>query len=85
MSISASVRKRLRTIAKKNKIRPSSLTKVYRRGLGASLGSGARKGISSSGWAMARVNSFVKIVKGRKSIKHDPVLARAERKRRKKR
>ena len=82
MAISASLRKRLTTIAKKNKIRPSSLTKVYRRGLGASLGSGVRKGMTPSSWAMARVNSFVKIVKGRKRIKHDPVLARAERKRR---
>ena len=84
MAISASIRKRLRTIAKKNKIRPSSLTKVCR-GLRASLGSGVRKGMTPSSWAMARVNSFVKIVKGRKAIKHDPVLARAERKRRKKR
>jgi len=82
MAISASVRKRLGQIARKNKIRPSSLTKVYRRGLGASLGSGVRKGMTPSSWAMARVNSFVKIVKGRKAIKHDPVLARAERKRR---
>ena len=85
MAISASIRKRLRTIAKKNKIRPSSLTKVYRRGLGAAVGSGTRRGMTPSSWAMARVNSFVKIVKGRKAIKHDPVLARAERKRRKKR
>ena len=82
MAISASVRKRLGQIARKNNIRTSSLLKVYNRGLGEAVGSGTRKGMTPSSWAIARVNSFVKIVKGRKRIKHDPVLARAERKRR---
>tara|TARA_A100001037_G_C15133873_1_gene630053 strand:+ start:1212 stop:1469 length:258 start_codon:yes stop_codon:yes gene_type:complete len=82
--ISKSVSKRLNAIAKKNKILPSSLKQVYRRGLGAAVSSGTRKGMTPSSWAIARVNSFVKIVKGRKAIKHDPVLARKERKRRRK-
>tara|TARA_Y100000401_G_scaffold101265_1_gene90710 strand:+ start:230 stop:487 length:258 start_codon:yes stop_codon:yes gene_type:complete len=82
--VSKSIMKRLNAIAKKNKILPSSLKQVYRRGLGAAVGSGTRKGMTPSSWAIARVNSFVKIVKGRKAIKHDPVLARKERKRRKK-
>ena len=82
MAISASVRKRLGQIARKNKIRTSSLIKVYRRGVSAAISSGTRVGMTPSSWAIARVNSFVKIVKGRKRIKHDPVLARAERKRR---
>ena len=82
MAISASVRKKLGQIARKNNIRTSSLLKVYNRGLGAAVSSGARKGMTPSSWAIARVNSFVKIVKGSKRIKHDPVLARAERKRR---
>jgi|TARA_R100001163_G_scaffold58371_2_gene46665 hypothetical protein len=83
--ISASVSKRLGTLARKNKIKKSSLMKVYRRGLGAAVGSGTRPGMTPSSWASARVNSFIKIVKGRKRIKHDPILARMERKRRKKR
>ena len=82
MAISASVRNRLGQIARKNKIRTSSLLKVYNRGLGAAVSSGTRKGMTPSSWAVARVNSFVSIVKGRKRMKHDTDLARAERKRR---
>ena len=81
-SISAAVRKRLTGLAIKNKIMPSSLLKVYRRGLGAAVGSGTRPGQTPSSWANARVNSFIKIVKRRKAIKHDPDLVRKERKRR---
>ena len=58
---------------------------VYKRGVGAAISSGTRKGMTPSSWGIARVNSFIKIVKGRKRIKHDPVLARRERKRRRKR
>ena len=59
--------------------------KVYRRGVGAAVSSGTRKGMTPSSWGIARVNSFIKIVKGRKRIKHDPILARRERKKRRKR
>tara|TARA_R100001015_G_C4626364_1_gene185321 strand:+ start:207 stop:464 length:258 start_codon:yes stop_codon:yes gene_type:complete len=82
--ISPAVSKRLGTLAKKHKISKSSLTQVYKRGLGAAVGSGTRKGMTPSSWASARVNSFIKIVKGRKAIKHDPILARKERKKRRK-
>ena len=83
--ISASVSKRLGALAKKNKIKKSSLMKVYRRGVGAAVSSGTRKGMTPSSWGIARVNSFIKIVKGQKRIKHDPILVRKERKRRRKR
>ena len=82
--MSSSISKRLGQIARKNKIRKSSLTKVYRRGLGAAVSSGTRKGRPPSSWGIARVNSFVKMVKGRKRIKHDPILVKSERKRRRK-
>jgi len=80
--VTTATRKRLTALAKKNKLLPSSLIKVYRRGLGAAVGSGTRPGQTPSSWASARVNSFIKIAKGRKAIKHDPDLARIERKRR---
>ena len=80
-----SVATRIGALARKHKISRSSLMKVYRRGLGAAVGSGTRPGMTPSSWASARVNSFIKIVKGRKRIKHDPILARMERKRRRKR
>tara|TARA_R100000231_G_scaffold139582_1_gene121398 strand:- start:1658 stop:1918 length:261 start_codon:yes stop_codon:yes gene_type:complete len=82
--ISPAVSKRLGALAKKNGISKSSLTQVYRRGLGAAVSSGTRKGMTPSSWASARVNSFIKIVKGQKAIKHDPVLVRKERKKRRK-
>jgi hypothetical protein len=80
--ITVATRKRLGSLARKNKILPSSLVKVYRRGLGAAVSSGTRPGMTPSSWASARVNSFIKIAKGRKRIKHDADLARMERKRR---
>ncbi len=79
-----SVSTRLSALARKNKISKSSLMKVYKRGLGAAVSSGTRKGMNPSSWAIARVNSFIKIVKGQKTIKHDPILVRKERKRRRK-
>ena len=82
--LSSSVSKRLGTLSKKHNISKSSLTQVYRRGLGAAVSSGTRKGMTPSSWASARVNSFIKIVKGKKAIKHDPALVRKERKRRRK-
>ena len=59
--------------------------KVYKRGVGAAISSGTRKGMTPSSWGIARVNSFIKIVKGQKAIKHDPILARRERRKRRKR
>ena len=80
-----SISTRLGALAKKHRISKSSLMKVYRRGLWAAVSSGTRKGMTPSSWGIARVNSFIKIVKGQKRIKHDPILARKERKRRRKR
>jgi hypothetical protein len=80
-----SVSTRLGALAKKHRISKSALMKVYRRGMGAAVSSGTRKGMTPSSWGIARVNSFIKIVKGQKRIKHDPILARKERKKRRKR
>lgn len=77
-----SVSTRIGALARKNKIPRSVLMKVYKRGLGAAVSSGTRKGMTPSSWGIARVNSFIKIVKGQKRIKHDPILARKERKKR---
>jgi len=33
---------------------------VYRRGQGAFLSSGSRAGVGMAGWAMGRVNSFIR-------------------------
>jgi len=78
---SATVRKRLRKLSRDNNISQSSLVKVFNRGMGASVSSGTR-GMSPTAWSYARVNSFIKIVKGKKSMKHDKDLVRKERKRR---
>jgi hypothetical protein len=45
--------------------------KVYRRGQGAWLSSGSRRGASMAAWAMGRVNSYI-----RGSKKHDTDLRR---------
>lgn len=79
---SATVRKRLRKLSRDNKISQSSLVKVFNRGMGASVSSGLRSGQTPQSWSYARVNSFIKIVKGKKSMKHDKDLVRKERKRR---
>ena len=80
-----SVSTRLGALAKKHRISKSSLMKVYKRGMGAAVSSVSRKVMTPSSWGIARVNSFIKIVKGQKRIKHDPILARKERKKRRKR
>lgn len=79
-----SISARIGALSKKHKISKSALMKVYRRGVGAAISSGTRKGMTPSSWGIARVNSFIKIVKGQKRIKHDPILARRERKKRRK-
>ena len=66
----------LRTKAKNRKnITLGQLKKVYRRGQGAWLSSGSRPKIPMAGWAMDRVNSFL-----RGSRKHDTDLRRKTRK-----
>ena len=58
--LSESVKKTLRTKAKKTKYTYGQLAKVYRRGQGAYLSSGSRPGTSMSQWAFGRVNSFIR-------------------------
>ena len=49
----------------KKKVTLSQLKKVYRRGAGA-FSSSHRPGMSRGGWAMARVNTFLKMKRGGK-------------------
>lgn len=61
----------------KHKVTTSMLQSVYNRGVGAykTNPSSVRPNVSSpEQWAMARVNSFLKIVAGSKSPKHDKDL-----------
>ncbi len=67
--LSESTKKTLREKAKKSGKSYGTLVKVYRRGQGAYLSSGSRKGVSMAAWAMGRVNSFI-----RGSKKHDTDL-----------
>jgi len=74
--LSARVVSTLRAKAKNRKnITLGTLKKVYRRGQGAWLSSGSRSKIPMSGWAMARVNSYV-----RGSRKHDTDLRKKRKK-----
>ena len=73
--LSARVISVLRAKAKNRKnITLGQLKKVYRRGQGAWLSSGSRPKIPMAGWAMARVNSYL-----RGSRKHDTDLRRKTR------
>ena len=59
--LSASVKATLRRKAKAKKgVSYGTLVKVYRRGQGAYLSSGSRRGTSMSQWAFGRVNSFIR-------------------------
>lgn len=58
--LNAGVRANLRAKAKRTRFTYGQLAKVYRRGQGAFLSSGSRSGVSMAGWAMGRVNSFIR-------------------------
>jgi hypothetical protein len=58
--LSAATQKTLRAKAKKTRFTYGQLSKVYRRGQGAFLSSGSRAGVGMAGWAMGRVNSFIR-------------------------
>ena len=74
--LSASVPASLRKKAKASKrYTYGTLAKVYRRGQGAFLSSGSRRGIGMAQWSMARVNSFL-----RGSRKHDLDLRKKRKK-----
>jgi hypothetical protein len=64
--INEKTRKALKAKAEKHNAPLGALTTVYRKGLGAFYSSGSRPGMSAHGWAMARVNSFLKGGKARK-------------------
>ena len=68
-ALNAATKKTLQAKAKKSGKSYGTLAKVYRRGQGAWLSSGSRRGTSMAAWAMARVNSFIK-----ESKKHDTDL-----------
>ena len=63
--ISAKTRTALKAKAEKFNAPLGALTTVYRKGLGAFYSSGSRPGMNPHGWAMARVNSFLKGGKAR--------------------
>lgn len=67
--ISSSVKKTLQGKAKSSGISYSTLVKVYRRGQGAWVSSGSRRGVPMAAWSMGRVNSYIK-----GSKKHDTDL-----------
>tara|TARA_R110000796_G_scaffold23944_1_gene68494 strand:+ start:2310 stop:2729 length:420 start_codon:yes stop_codon:yes gene_type:complete len=67
--LSATVKKTLQDKAKSSGKSYSTLVKVYRRGQGAWMSGGSRKGAPMAAWAMGRVNSFIK-----GSKKHDTDL-----------
>jgi len=67
--LSAATKATLQKKAKSSGISYSTLVKVYRRGQGAWLSSGSRRGASMAAWAMGRVNSYI-----RGSRKHDTDL-----------
>jgi len=74
--LSASVQATLRRKAKASKrYTYGTLAKVFRRGQGAFLSSGSRRGMSMAQWSFARVNSFL-----RGSRKHDLDLRKKRRK-----
>jgi hypothetical protein len=59
--LSASVVKTLKAKAKKSKrFTYGQLARVFRRGQGAYLSSGSRRGTSMQQWAFGRVNSFIR-------------------------
>ena len=68
-ALSAATKKTLQAKAKKSGKSYGTLVKVYRRGQGAWISSGSRRGMPMAAWAMGRVNSFL-----RGSRKHDTDL-----------
>ena len=70
-------KKALKDKAKKSGLTYGELSKVYRKGQGAYLGSGSRNGPMSA-WAMGRVNSYVR---GDKARTADKAIYKAARKR----
>tara|TARA_R100000027_G_C2188164_1_gene76052 strand:- start:211 stop:516 length:306 start_codon:yes stop_codon:yes gene_type:complete len=58
--LSASVMATLKRKAKGSRYTYGQLASVFRRGQGAFLSSGSRRGVSMNQWAFGRVNSFMR-------------------------
>ncbi len=81
--LSASTVATLKRKAKKSKLfNLADLKASYRRGQGAFLSGGSRRGIPMSAWAMARVNKLIS--RGRSGTFDTDIIRRASKRRRKK-
>ena len=81
--LSASVQATLRRKAKKSKLfNLADLKASYRRGQGAFLAGGSRRGIPMNAWAMARVNKLIS--RGRSGTFDTDIIRRASKRKRKK-
>jgi hypothetical protein len=81
--LSATTLSTLKSKAKKSKLfNLADLKASYRRGQGAFLAGGSRRGIPMNAWAMARVNKLIS--KGRSGTFDTDIIRRASKRRRKK-
>jgi hypothetical protein len=81
--LSATTLATLKRKAKKSKLfNLADLKASYRRGQGAFLAGGSRRGIAMNAWAMARVNKLIS--KGRSGTFDTDIIRRASKRRRKK-
>ena len=81
--LSASTLANLKRKAKKSKLfNLADLKASYRRGQGAFLSGGSRRGITMNAWAMARVNKLIS--RGRSGTFDTDIIRRASKRKRKK-
>ena len=81
--LSASTLANLKRKAKKSKVfNLADLKASYRRGQGAFLSGGSRRGIPMNAWAMARVNKLIS--RGRSGTFDTDIIRRASKRKRKK-
>ena len=81
--LSASTLSNLKRKAKKSKLfNLADLKASYRRGQGAFLSGGSRRGIPMNAWAMARVNKLIS--RGRSGTFDTDIIRRASKRKRKK-
>jgi len=81
--LSATTLATLKRKAKKSKLfNLADLKASYRRGQGAFLAGGSRRGIPMNAWAMARVNKLIS--KGRSGTFDTDIIRRASKRKRKK-
>tara|TARA_R100001591_G_scaffold108718_1_gene118401 strand:+ start:289 stop:558 length:270 start_codon:yes stop_codon:yes gene_type:complete len=82
-ALSASTLATLKRKAKKSKLfNLADLKASYRRGQGAFLSGGSRRGIPMNAWAMARVNKLIS--RGRSGTFDTDIIRRASKRKRKK-